>query len=255
MPIRKKAEVTNNKEVENSEWIETKHCPFCDNEIRIKAIKCQYCWEFLNEETLNKKTKEVDKVNDNAKINKKAGQFTTKLMKFLGSIMIILWLVIIRFSMWDKIIWNSFGIFSMILDIMDYMDKIIWTLLIVTGILWMVSVCKDKWKYFWIWFTVLWLFLIFSYSRFTWVIAIWVFAFWALLRCIVLTYYGIKNKQEIWCFLLILMLFILFIILAFSDKENAITLSWICIWCSTIIDGLLLIIWPSMINGQKNICK
>ena len=241
MPIRKKTEVKKDEwiKVENSEWIETKHCPFCDNEIRIKAIKCQYCWEFLNEETLNKKTKEVDKVNDNAKINKKAGQFTTKLMKFLGSIMIILWIV-------TNI---SPSIFRM------FMDKIIWILLIVTGVLWMVNVYKDKWKYFWIRFIVLWLFLIFSDSQLIMVSTIWVFALWALLRCIVLTYYGIKNKQEIWHFLLILMLFILFIILAFSDKENAITISWIWIWCSTIIDGLLLIILPNIINRQKNICK
>lgn len=27
---------------------DTKHCPYCDNEIKAKAIKCQYCWEFLD---------------------------------------------------------------------------------------------------------------------------------------------------------------------------------------------------------------
>ena len=27
-----------------------KLCPFCANEIKEKAIKCQYCWEFLNNE-------------------------------------------------------------------------------------------------------------------------------------------------------------------------------------------------------------
>lgn len=39
------------------EWY--KHCPFCDNEIRAKAIKCQYCWEFLNEEKTTEETKET----------------------------------------------------------------------------------------------------------------------------------------------------------------------------------------------------
>lgn len=28
------------------EWY--KYCPYCDNEIKEQAIKCQYCWEFLN---------------------------------------------------------------------------------------------------------------------------------------------------------------------------------------------------------------
>ena len=39
MPIKK-----------TEEKAETKHCPYCDNEIKAKAIKCQYCWEFLDKE-------------------------------------------------------------------------------------------------------------------------------------------------------------------------------------------------------------
>ena len=50
MPIRKKSGAwIIDKEVETSENNETKHCPFCDNVIKAKAVKCQYCWEFLNE--------------------------------------------------------------------------------------------------------------------------------------------------------------------------------------------------------------
>ena len=52
MPIRKS---TTLKTEENSE---TKHCPYCDNEIKAKAIKCQYCWEFLEKtQTDNHATK------------------------------------------------------------------------------------------------------------------------------------------------------------------------------------------------------
>lgn len=32
-----------------------KECPFCANEIKEKAIKCQYCWEFLPKEEEKKK--------------------------------------------------------------------------------------------------------------------------------------------------------------------------------------------------------
>ena len=31
-----------------------KECPFCANEIKEKAIKCQYCWEFLEREEIKK---------------------------------------------------------------------------------------------------------------------------------------------------------------------------------------------------------
>ena len=57
MPIRKKSEDVQ-PERENIQS-ETKHCPYCDNEIKAKAVKCQYCWEFLDwrqKETTTKKT-------------------------------------------------------------------------------------------------------------------------------------------------------------------------------------------------------
>ena len=38
-----------------------KECPFCANEIREKAVKCQYCWEFLPEEKKEEPKKRVKK--------------------------------------------------------------------------------------------------------------------------------------------------------------------------------------------------
>lgn len=49
MPIRKRSEI------ESVLWSEMKRCPFCDNEIRVKAVKCQYCWEYLDKQVNNVK--------------------------------------------------------------------------------------------------------------------------------------------------------------------------------------------------------
>lgn len=58
MPIRKKNEIENTEtnEVKSFENDKTKHCPYCDNEIKAKAVKCQYCWEFLDKKHTNNST-------------------------------------------------------------------------------------------------------------------------------------------------------------------------------------------------------
>ena len=38
-----------------------KECPFCANKIKEKAIKCQYCWEFLNKEEKTTKKEKNEK--------------------------------------------------------------------------------------------------------------------------------------------------------------------------------------------------
>ena len=48
-----------------------KECPFCANEIKEKAIKCQYCWEFLNKEEENNE----EEIKEEVKVEKKACPF------------------------------------------------------------------------------------------------------------------------------------------------------------------------------------
>lgn len=57
--------------------------------------------------------------------------------------------------------------------------------------------------------------------------------------------FWINNKQQplwLWILWLWALLFILALIISFSDKWEARTLAWICIWISTLFDGMSLLI-------------
>lgn len=46
-------------------WDDMKECPFCKNEIKKEAIKCQYCHEFLDRKEWNNKEKDEEWLNNN----------------------------------------------------------------------------------------------------------------------------------------------------------------------------------------------
>ena len=80
------------------------------------------------------------------------------------------------------------------------------------------------------------------------------FALWALIRWGLLIAFGIINKENqpmrwaiAWLWLL---LFILAIVIAISDKSEARTLAWICIWISTILDGISLIAFAIKVKND-----
>ena len=82
------------------------------------------------------------------------------------------------------------------------------------------------------------------------------FALWALIRWILLIVFGIMNKENqpmrwaiAWLWAL---LFILAIVIAASDKNDARTLAWICIWISTILDGISLLAFALKVKNNPS---
>ncbi len=140
-----------------------------------------------------------------------------------------------------------------------FMDIILWFFLFTSGISAIINAFKNKNGQFTrllrIWgflLSLLWFTLIFSYSQLVWTIIIWMFAFWALIRWIMLIIFWINNKQQpLWWLILWLwaLLFILALVIAFSDKWEARTLAWICIWISTLFDGISLLIMALKIKN------
>ncbi len=134
-----------------------------------------------------------------------------------------------------------------------FMDIVLWFFLFTTGISAIINAFKNKnselsWL-LWIGgflLTLLWIVLIFSYSQLVWTIMIWMFALWALIRWVMLIIFWINSKEQhplwrwivwLWC-----LLFILAIIIICVPKSESRTWAWVCIWISTLFDGISLLV-------------
>lgn len=159
-----------------------------------------------------------------------------RLIMSLSIIVIIFWIITICAP---SIFWK-------------FMDIVLWFFLFTTGISAIINAFKNRnselaWL-LWIWgffLTLLWFVLIFSYSQLVWTIMIWMFALWALVRWVMLTVFWITNKEQhplrwlivwLWC-----ILFILAIIIICVPKSESRTWAWVCIWISTVFDGISLL--------------
>ena len=158
------------------------------------------------------------------------------LMMSLSIIVIVFWIITICAP---SVFWK-------------FMDIILWFFLFTTGVSAIINSLKNKNSQFvwllWIWgflLCLLGLMLIFSFSQLVWTLMIWMFAIWALIRWVMLIIFGVnsRNQQPLrwWIIWLGILLFVLSIIIAVSDKWDARTLAWVCIWISTIIDGISLL--------------
>ncbi len=145
-----------------------------------------------------------------------------------------------------------------------FMDIILWIIFVLTGISAIINTFKNrKVQYirfllaFGILISILWFLLIFSRSQVIWTIIIWVFAIRAFLRWIILIFFGIANKKNqpfrraiLWLWIL---LFILWIVIMVSPKSEARTLAWICIWISTILDWVVLLIFSFRVKDNPSL--
>ena len=144
-----------------------------------------------------------------------------------------------------------------------FMDIILWIFLFFSWLSWIINAFTNEQKYVWclvtLWVLVmiLWVLLIFSGSEFIWMLTIRCFAIWALLRWCTLIYYSITNREEQkfwrWILTLWILLIILFFVIAFSDKSDAKTVAWICIWISTVFDWLCLLFLSFRANDDPSL--
>ena len=170
-----------------------------------------------------------------------------RLMMSLSIVVIIFWIITICAP---SVFWK-------------FMDIILWFFLFTTGISAIINAFKNKRseisRLLWIgWFllTLLWIVLIFSYSQLVWTIMIWLFAIWALVRWVMLIIFWLNNKQQPlwWCMLgLWWLLFVLAIIIICVPKSESRTWAWVCIWISTLFDGISLLAMSLKIKNNNSL--
>jgi len=145
-----------------------------------------------------------------------------------------------------------------------FVDIILWFFLVMTWISAIINAFKNK-NVSSIWFlwiigfllTLIWFWLIFSWSQLVWTIMIWIFALWALIRWAMLVIFGLTNKEtqpSRWAMLwLWWLLFILAIVIICVPKSESRTRAGICIWISTVLDGLSLLIVALKVKNAQSI--
>lgn len=179
--------------------------------------------------------------------NNKTQSRPYSLMMGLSIVVIIFWIITICTP---SIFWK-------------FMDIILWFFLFTTGISAIINAFKNKnsplvWL-LWIGgilLTLIWFWLIFSYSQLVWTIMIWMFALWALIRWVMLILFWINSKQQpLWWWIVCLwaLLFILAIVIAVSDKGEARSLAWVCIGISTVFDGISLLVMALKIKNSSSV--
>ena len=145
-----------------------------------------------------------------------------------------------------------------------FMDIILWIVLVLAWISRIINAFTNEKEHSWcllsiIWVlaVVLWFIVMFSGAEFVWTLSIWAIAIWAFLRWCILIYYSLSNKeqQKFWRWILALwiLLIILFFVIAFSDKDEARAIVWICIWISTVLDWLCLLFLSFRVNNDPSL--
>lgn len=145
-----------------------------------------------------------------------------------------------------------------------FMDIILWFFLFTSWISAIINAFKNKhgelsWLLWlgWFFLALIWFWLIFSYSQLVWTIMIWVFALWALARWIMLVIYWMNSREQqpLWWLIIWLwgILFILAIIIAVSDKSEARTVAGVCIWISTLFDGISMLVMALKIKNTASL--
>lgn len=119
MPIKKKTESLDRENVKN--------CPYCDNEIKEKAVKCQYCWEFLNDECEEKwRWRSKNSTTNWSRLS--ALNIWKALYRCCIVLFVLFWLA---FLWWyfnlDFIYSEAFGIFDTLLGLTLLILQMIWS--------------------------------------------------------------------------------------------------------------------------------
>ncbi len=145
-----------------------------------------------------------------------------------------------------------------------FMDIILWIVLILAGTSWIINSFTNEKEHWWCLLStigalaiIIWIIVMCSRVEFIWTLSIWAIAIWALLRWIILIYFSLANKeqQKFWRWILTLwiLLVILFIVIAFSNKDDAVAIVWVCIWISTMLDWICLLIMSFKANNDPSL--